>query len=129
MKKVILFAVIICLTGMIVSAQNKVRNPSGNWKFDAPYAPQGYNSGKLNIDFARDKFSTKMTFTGNESGFTGENVKMKNDSLFFSVFIEGQYVNIGLKIEDGSKMSGTAVYTEGSVPLTCIRSEEGQVKQ
>ena len=39
-----------------VSAQNiNKNNPVGTWKFDAPYAPEGYTSGTIVVGFTDQK--------------------------------------------------------------------------
>jgi hypothetical protein len=39
----------------------------------------------------------------------------------FSIYVQGEIVNVNLKLEDALKMSGKAVYSEGSVPLTLTK--------
>jgi hypothetical protein len=60
-------------------------------------------------------------FSGSEYKLNGEKVKIENDTISFSVFIEDQDVAVKLKMENSSKMSGKAVYTEGEVPLALTR--------
>jgi hypothetical protein len=50
--------------------------------------------------------------------FLGENLKVAKDSIFFSIIIEGESVAVKLKTEDAAKMTGTATYSGGVVPLT-----------
>ena len=107
---------------MLVSGQNINKiNPVGTWKFEAPYAPEGYSSGKIVIGFKEQKHTTTMSFTGGDTILSGEKVRAVNDSVLFSVYLEGQDIKVMLKMEDDSKMSGKAVYSEGEVPLTLTR--------
>jgi hypothetical protein len=117
------FLVLIILSLFIVSAV-------GSWKFDAPYAPEGYTTGTIVVGFAEQKFTTTMSFTGTEYKIPGENVKTPGDSVLFSVYLEGQDIKVMLKLESGTKMSGKAVYSEGEVPLTLTKvlAEEAEVK-
>ena len=120
-----LFVLIILtlLSFMTVSGQigTKKTTPVGTWKFDAPYAPEGFTTGTIIVGFTEKKYNTTMAFTGNDYKIPGDNVKAGNDSVLFSVYVEGQDVKVQLKIEDDSKMTGKAVYSEGEVPLTLTR--------
>jgi hypothetical protein len=129
------FLVLIILSLFIVSAAAQSvsatkNNPVGIWKFDAPYAPEGYTTGTIVVGFAEQKFTTTMSFTGTEYKIPGENVKTPGDSVLFSVYLEGQDIKVMLKLESGTKMSGKAVYSEGEVPLTLTKvlAEEAEVK-
>jgi len=62
-----------------------------------------------------------MAFAGSEYKLPGENVKAVNDSILFSIYMEGQDIKVMLKIENETKMSGKAVYSEGEVPLTLTK--------
>jgi hypothetical protein len=122
-SKIFTLLVFSFLSVIIVSGQNitKKNNPVGTWKFEAPYAPEGYTSGIIEVGFAEKKYSASMMFSGSEYKLNGEKVKIENDTISFSVFIEGQDVAVKLKMENSSKMSGKAVYTEGEVPLALTR--------
>lgn len=100
------------------------KDPAGNWKFEAPYAPEGYKSGSITISLVEQKYSASMSFAGNEYKFQGEKFRIEKDSLFFSVYLENQYVAVSLKMEDRANISGKAVYSEGVVPLVMTRREE-----
>jgi hypothetical protein len=115
-----------------LSAQNKAKqiSPVGTWKFDAPYAPEGYNSGTIAVTLEDKKYGATMSFGTGEYKLPGEKVKAVKDSVLFSIFLEGQDINVFLKLEDESKMSGKAVYSEGEVPLTLKKVPvEGDVKK
>ena len=62
-----------------------------------------------------------MSFTGNEYKLPGDNVKTVNDSIMFSVFLEGQDIKVMLKMVSDTNMTGKAVYSEGEVPLALSR--------
>ena len=122
-NKVLALLVISILSVLTVNGQNNVKksNPVGTWKFEAPYAPEGYGSGTISIGIEKEKHTTTMSFTGNDYKIPGEKVSVTNDSILFSVYVEGQDVKVVLKIEDETKMSGKAVYSEGEVPLTLTK--------
>jgi hypothetical protein len=133
MKNRILFLMLVSfLSVLALSAQNTPKNnPAGTWKFDAPYAPEGYTTGTIVVGFAEQKPTTTMSFTGSEYKLPGENVKTPADSVLFSIYLEGQDIRVLLKIESETKMSGKAVYSEGEVPLTLskVLAEETEVKK
>lgn len=132
-SKILTVLVISFLSIVAVSGQNSTKktNPVGTWKFEAPYAPEGYTSGTIAVGLDEQKYSTTMVFTGSEYKLTGEKVKVANDSVSFSIYLEGQDIKVMLKIENETKMSGKAVYTEGEVPLTLTKNldQETEVKR
>lgn len=120
------FSILTVLSAQDAASQKK--NPVGNWKFEAPYAPQGYNNGSIIVVSAENKLSATMSFDSMQYQFPAEKVKAVADSLYFSINLEGQSVDVSLKLTDDSNMTGKAVYSEGSVPLTVKRIAEA-VKQ
>lgn len=105
-------------------AQNTkpVADPIGTWKFEAPYAPEGYTSGVIVIGKSDQKHTVTMTFTGSEYKLNGENVKVEKDNVAFSLNLEGQEIKISLKGTEDAKMAGKAVYSEGEVPLSLTKT-------
>ena len=109
-----------------VTAQTNTKNidPVGNWKFDAPYAPEGYTTGTMVVGMAEKVYTATMSFTGSDYKIPGEKVKVENNTLSFQIYVEYEAINITLKIESEKKMSGKAVYSEGEIPLTLTKIEE-----
>ncbi|OFY66988.1 MAG: hypothetical protein A2V64_05970 [Bacteroidetes bacterium RBG_13_43_22] len=128
MKKIfpVLVLLVLCVSAVSAQSANGKKDPVGKWKFDAPYAPEGYTSGTIDIGFAEEKYSAAMAFNDIGYSFTGEKVIVRNDSLLFMIWIESTDVNVGLKIEDKTKMTGNAVYYEGTVPLTLTKEPENK---
>jgi len=120
MKKIIPLILLVTLFSSVLSAQSvKIKkDPVGKWTFDAPYAPYGYTTGAVDIGFEDQEYSVKMSFTEIGYSFEGENITVRNDSIFFDVWIEGNSVSNTLKIEDDTTITGIAVYFEGTVPYT-----------
>jgi hypothetical protein len=120
MKNRILTTIVILFISVIaVSAQSAgKKNPMGTWKFAAPYAPEGYNAGVIVFDKADQKNTATMSFGGSEYKMNGENLKFKNDSISYSIFLEGQDIKVLLKLESDTNMTGKAIYSEGEVPLS-----------
>src|SRR5512140_3212291 len=108
MKKIMSLVLFSLLVGLAASAQaTKDKNNSvGQWKFEAPYAPEGFTSGLIEVAFAENKYTTQISFTGSELKIPGEKVKVENDTVAFIVYVEGSDVTINLKMEGASKMTG-----------------------
>ena len=124
MKKTILSYLMVSIFAFYaVSAQtgSTEKSPVGKWKFEAPTAPVGYNSGSISISFAENKYSTMVSITGSENAIPGDKTKFENDTVSFIVLIDGNVVSISLKAETDTKMTGKAVYSEGEIPLTLIK--------
>jgi hypothetical protein len=123
MKKLILISLLLAFILPSLSAQSsKVKkDPVGTWKFEAPYAPEEYKAGKIEVTLTDKKYSATMGFSGSESKMAGDRVKFESDTLSFSISLEGQDVTVKLGFIDESKMAGKAVYTEGAVPLSLTR--------
>jgi hypothetical protein len=130
MKKTILFVLLMIVSLQLIIAQRNQskKDPVGSWKFESPYSPEGYTSGTIMIGLAQQKYSAAILFTGNENKIVGEKVRVVSDSILFSVYIEEQDVKVMLKIEDASKMSGKAVYSQGVVPLTLTKNTDSGEK-
>lgn len=123
MKKVILIILFIVFSLPFLTAQNsqEKKNPVGTWKFEAPYAREGYTSGTIIVCQTDQNYTATISFTGNENKLNGDKVKFEKDTLLFSVYIEGEDVKVLIKIENEAKMSGKAIYSEGEVPLTLTK--------
>jgi hypothetical protein len=125
MKKIISFSLLLlCCLPVITSAQtNKsTKDPVGRWIYEGPSAPEGYTSGKLEFSVTDKKYSAIWTFMGNEENkYSSENIKFRNDSLVFNVYVDGEDVAVALKFDEKSKMTGKAIYSGGEVPMTLTR--------
>jgi hypothetical protein len=123
MKRTILVILAISLLSVIsASAQNSAakNDPTGKWKFEAPYAPEGFTSGTIEVGFAENKYSASILF-GSEYKIQGEKVTFENDTVNFNVFLEGNDIAIKLKMDSATKMTGKASYFEGDIPLTLTK--------
>jgi hypothetical protein len=123
-NKSLAILVLLLLSIMVVNGQDgkKAAKPIGAWKFEAPYAPEGYTSGLVVVGLSEKKHTATMSFTGSDYTIPGGQVKATNDSITFSVYVEGQDVKVFLKIDNDTIMSGKAVYSEGEIPLTLTKS-------
>jgi len=123
MKKLFSFAMLLVFSISLINAQTTKtkKDPAGDWKFEAPYAPEGYTTGKITIGFAEKKYTAVISMTGSDYKINGENVKFENDSLTFLVYLEGETVGVKMKMEDTLKMTGAATSSQGEIPLTATK--------
>jgi len=124
MKKGFLSLVIIsllCVNSFAQDAAAQKKDPVGKWKFEAATAPEGYTSGTMIFSLVENKHGAAIMFTNFEYKFPGEKVKVEGDSVSFVVNLEGQQIEIALKMETPSKMTGKAVYAEGNVPVVLTK--------
>jgi hypothetical protein len=126
MKKSLFTLILIVIHLNLALSQYKEagKDPAGQWKFSAPYAPEGFNTGTMSIGFTEQKYSVSMAFTGGDYSFTGEDIKFRNDSLLFSIYIEDAVIDLGFKMENGSKMTGSASTPDGPIPVNVERAVE-----
>lgn len=114
---------LLLFSASVISAQSSKdkKNPVGKWKFEAPYAPEGFTSGIIEFSLAEDKYSTTISFAGSDYLIPGDKTKVEKDSVSFNVLVEGNEVAVTLKPESDVKMTGKAVYFEGEIPLTLTK--------
>jgi hypothetical protein len=126
MKKVILLVLLSVITMTFLTAQSNKKkvDPLGTWKYEAPSAPEGYLSGTIVVGMAEKKHTVTISFAGSDYKLPAENVKVENDVILFSVYIESEDIKITLKMEGATKMSGKAVYSEGEIPLSLTKTVE-----
>jgi hypothetical protein len=119
MRKFTTLFLLLFLSISVISAQDSKasKNPVGKWKFEAPYAPEGYTSGTIDIAFAENKYSTSISFAGSDYKIPGDKTKVEKENITFVVMVEGSEVAVSLTAENDIKMTGKAVYSEGEIPL------------
>lgn len=123
MKKILLLSSLMVLIAVTLSAQTQKPkyDPAGKWKFEAPYAPEGYNSGIMEFVVSEGKYTAFISFTGTDYKIPLEGVKLANDSIRLSLYVEGADIPILLRMESGTKITGTAMSPDGAVPLTAVK--------
>ena len=126
MKQIVTLAMLVLFSISLTNAQTTKtkKDPSGDWKFEAPYAPEGYTTGNITIGLAEKKYTVAISMPGSDYKINGENVKFENDSLKFSVYIEGENVGVKMKMEDASRMKGSALSSRGEIPLTAAKQKK-----
>ena len=123
MKKIFSLAMLLLFSISLTNAQitKTKKDPAGDWKFEAPYAPEGYTTGNITIGLAEKKYTVTISMPGSDYKIKSENVKFENDSLKFSVYVEDENVVVKMKMEDAVKMTGAASTSEGVIPLTAAK--------
>jgi DNA topoisomerase VI subunit A len=123
MRKIITAFMLLLFSASIISAQSSAdkKSPLGKWKFEAPYAPEGFTTGIIEVSFADNKYSSAISFAGSDYIIPGDKTKIENDTVSFVVIVEGNEVAVTLKAENNAKMTGKAIYSEGEIPLTLTK--------
>lgn len=116
--KLFIFGSLLLFFSVTADAQKKV-TCTGNWKFEAPTAPDGYTYGIMAIK----KDSVITQFTDGNYKFPSNWVKLKSDSIIFESDINGTTVVFSLKINDNKKVSGNAVWNEGETLMILTKKE------
>jgi hypothetical protein len=121
--KIIPFIILLVFSIQNIDAQSEKedKNPLGKWKFEAPYAPEGYTKGMIEVSLNENKYTASISFSGLDYKFPGEKVKVEGENLSFVVYIQDSDVSINLKMDSNTKMAGKAVYSEGEIPLSLTR--------
>jgi hypothetical protein len=87
----------------------------GEWKFESPNAPYGYNKGSIIILEKENVLAGEIKFADGTKVEMKE-VKFEENVLKFSISVE--YNNIPIKATiEGNKMKGTAGTPEGDLPF------------
>ena len=123
MKKVITLILISLFSISLLPAQTGKQSASllGKWKFEAPAAPEGYNTGNIIISFAEDKYSSSVSMTGSDYVIPGDKTKVENGTVSFTLLLDGAEIAINLKSESNTKMTGIAIAPDGEIPLTLTK--------
>jgi hypothetical protein len=122
MKRLIIFIAIASFTAMAAAQEVQVqKNPLGNWKVEAPYAPEGFQYSKLGVTKVEDKFVVEMNFEDVGYKLMGERVTFIDGVLKFGFWVEEVDVTITFKFNGEDKLEGSAVTVDGEIPMTAVR--------
>jgi hypothetical protein len=118
MKKVMFFVFFITLmAGSVntsVAADNK--QITGEWKYEVPTAPYGYEKGVMVFSEKEGKLAGEVKLAD------GYKIELKNiefaEGVFkFGLYIDYEYISVTSKIE-GKKMTGAVKTPDGEMKLT-----------
>jgi hypothetical protein len=111
---------IFLITGFYpLMAQQKV-SFSGDWNFEAPAAPEGYNRGVVTFE----KDSSFIIFSDGYYVYPSNWLEVKGDSILYESDIDGMIVLFSLKIDEKTKISGNAVWYDGESSLNLTKKED-----
>jgi hypothetical protein len=119
----ILFLLLFPLSDAASQTDNKKVSPDGAWKFEAPYAPEGFNAGIITIGQKEKLYTAAISFSASDYKIQGEKVKFENGILQFDIYVEGETVSIILNMPDNSNLTGKALYSAGEIPLSAKRAD------
>jgi hypothetical protein len=93
---------------------------TGDWKFEAPNAPEGSQKGSIVIktDAVIMSFDEFMQFPS-------QWVKVVNDSILYEVAFDDTTVHFALKATDSNNMIGKAVWDDGETPIILTKKIVG----
>lgn len=118
MKRLILFTFFIAAFAGIVKATISPANKDviGEWKYEVPTAPYGYEKGVMSISEKEGKLVGEVKMA---DGYKVElkNVEFADGILKCGLYIDYDYINVSSKIE-GKKMTGTVKTPQGDMNLT-----------
>lgn len=118
MKRFIAFFLMIFtlgVTAQMADAHGKQPHFNGTWGFKCDEAPYGFNDGKLVILEKTEKTTIEVTFSDGTK-LTGEDVKIKEGVLTFSVSVDYDVIEVKLK-RKGEKLAGSAITPEGALSV------------
>ena len=118
MKKLLVFAFLLAIVAGTVNATVATGNADvvGEWKYEAPAAPYGYEKGSLIISEKEGKLVGQVKF---EDGYKIELKKITfvDGVLKCGLYVDYEYVSIKAKV-DGKNMKGAVDTPEGEMPIS-----------
>ncbi|MDX8340178.1 hypothetical protein SLH46_13345 [Draconibacterium sp. IB214405] len=118
MKKLMFFVFVLIAATVTVNASNSSKNKEviGEWKYEVPSAPYGYNAGTIVIEEKEGKL------TGHTKLDDGYKIDLKDVTyeegvLKFGLYVDYNYVTLKVTIE-GENMKGTVNSPDGAMPIT-----------
>lgn len=121
MKKLVIFsflvAVFVSNVSAVVGTVNK--DVTGEWKYEVPSAPYGYEKGTLILEEKEGKLVGQIKF---EDGYNIElkNITYADGTLKCGLYVDYEYVSIKAKI-DGKKLTGAVDTPEGEMKITASK--------
>ncbi|WP_303918157.1 hypothetical protein [Draconibacterium sediminis] len=118
MKKLMFFVFILFAATITVNANNSSNNKEviGEWKYEVPSAPYGYNAGNLVFE------EKEGNLTGHVKLEDGYKIDLKDVTysegvLKFGLYVDYNYVTLKVTVE-GENMKGSVNSPDGEMPIT-----------
>lgn len=121
MKKILILMTLALLATSVFNVTATPANKSvlGEWKFESPHAPYGYDKGSIVISEKEGSLAGEIKFTDGTK-VELKDVQFEENVLKFNISVE--YNNIPIKATvEGNKMKGTASTPEGNMPFEAIK--------
>ena len=96
-------------------ARKKLKQFVGEWKYEAPYAPYGYQEGLFKFTKVKKELLGTVSLGTYETELEG--LSVDKNVLKFYVTVEGTQVDMELTF-DKKTFSGVARSMQGDIPLT-----------
>ena len=123
MKKLMILAFLftVVMGGVNATANQGNNDVVGNWKYEVPSAPVGYDKGVLVIAEKEGKLVGEVKFADGYKIDIKE-VTYEAGVVKCGLYVDYEYVSITANIE-GTKMTGTVNTSEGEMKLTAEKQE------
>jgi hypothetical protein len=123
MKKLMILAFVFTLVlGSANAATSQGNNDVvGNWKYEVPSAPYGYEKGTLAFTEKEGKLVGEVKFADGYK-IVMKDVTYEAGVLKCGLFVDYEYISVKAKIE-GTKMTGTANTPDGEMKLTAEKQK------
>jgi hypothetical protein len=118
MKKLMIFTFLIAVAFTTVNAAlaNNNKDVLGNWKYEVPTAPVGYDKGVMVISEKEGKLVGEVKFADGYKIDLKE-VNYEEGVVKCSLYVDYNLVTVKAKIE-GKKLTGTVNTPEGDMKIT-----------
>lgn len=113
---------LIATTVFTAAATPANKSVLGEWKFESPHAPYGYEKGSIIISEKEGVLAGEIKFADGTK-VELKDVKFEKEVLKFGINVEYNYIPIKATIE-GNKMKGTANTPEGDLPFGATKVEK-----
>jgi hypothetical protein len=114
---------ILLITSFSVQAQIR-KSFRGDWNFDAPAAPPGFEAGVMTI--TKDSVLTK--YPVNRRLLPSSSLSFRNDTLTF-IFKPAVAVTIKLTSENKTKLTGKATWSNEESVITLTKIQTNKAKK
>lgn len=112
------FVFVLIAATITVNASNSSNNKEviGEWKYEVPNAPYGYNAGNLVFEEKEGNLTGHVKL---EDGYKIDlkNINYEDGVLKFGLYVDYDYITLKIKIE-GEEMKGIVNSPEGEIPIT-----------
>lgn len=124
MKKILIVMTLALLATCVLNATatHASENVLGEWKFESPHAPDGYNKGSIVITEKEGVLAGEIKFADGTK-VELKDVKFEEDVIKFGINVEYNYIPIKATIE-GNKMKGAANTPDGDLPFEATKVEK-----